>query len=148
MKNKIKSTFVVPVSIGSPPTTYPLQLDLASSDILLASTLCGSHCPTSLGTTTNPYYDVSKPSAGFESINSNQTVWNTSSFQIFLLSPSSLSPVLNLFWNRDRDRFHSVTQPPPQLRPLPIPYPPAALPPHPTQSHAPPDLSFPLLENF
>lgn len=78
MKNKIKSTFVVPVSIGSPPTTYPLQLDLASSDILLASTLCGSHCPTSLGTTTNPYYDVSKPSAGFESINSNQTVWNTS----------------------------------------------------------------------
>lgn len=66
------------MSIGSPPTTYPLQLDLASSDILLASTLCGSHCPTSLGTTTNPYYDVSKHSAGFESIDSNQTVWNTS----------------------------------------------------------------------
>ncbi|WVO24667.1 uncharacterized protein IAS62_006037 [Cryptococcus decagattii] len=69
-----QNTFVVPVSIGSPPTTYPLQLDLASSDILLASTLCGSHCPTSLGTTSNPYYDVSKTSAGFESINSNQTV--------------------------------------------------------------------------
>lgn len=68
----------MPVSIGSPPTTYPLQLDLASSDILLASTLCGSHCPTSLGTATNPYYDVSKTSAGFESINSNQTLWNTS----------------------------------------------------------------------
>ncbi|KIR71644.1 peptidase [Cryptococcus deuterogattii CA1014] len=73
-----QNTFVVPVSIGSPPTTYPLQLDLASSDILLASTLCGSHCPTSLGTTSNPYYDVSKTSAGFESINSNRTGWNTS----------------------------------------------------------------------
>lgn len=68
----------MPVSIGSPPTTYPLQLDLASSDILLASTLCGSHCPRSLGTTSNPYYDVSKTSAGFESINSNQTMWITS----------------------------------------------------------------------
>lgn len=78
MGKKNESTFVVPVSIGSPPTTYPLQLDLASSDILLASTLCGSHCPTSLGTTSNPYYDVSKTSAGFESINSNRTGWNTS----------------------------------------------------------------------
>ncbi|WVR09578.1 hypothetical protein IAU60_006648 [Kwoniella sp. DSM 27419] len=72
-------TFVVPVSIGIPGVTYPLQLDLASSDLLLASTLCtDSSCPKSLGPSTNPYYDVSRHSAGLQEVNSNTTGWNTS----------------------------------------------------------------------
>ncbi|WWD19810.1 hypothetical protein CI109_104274 [Kwoniella shandongensis] len=73
------NTFVVPITIGSPPTTYPLQLDLASSDLLLASTLCtSSTCPASLGTSTNPYYDVSRKSNGLVEVNANQTRWNSS----------------------------------------------------------------------
>jgi len=71
-------TFIVPVSIGSPPVTYPLQLDLGSSDLLVASTLCGKNCPTSLGPTINPYYDASKQSAGFVAVNGNVTAWDTS----------------------------------------------------------------------
>lgn len=68
-------------------------------------------------------------------------------FQTFPLSPSSLSPVLTPLWKRfHRDRFRWVPQR--RRRLLPILYPPAALPPHPTQSHAPPDLSSPLLGNF
>ncbi|WRT70057.1 uncharacterized protein IL334_007051 [Kwoniella shivajii] len=74
-----QNTFVVPVSIGSPPSTYPLQLDLASSDLLVASTLCStSSCPASLGPNVNAYYDVSKGSSGFQEVNDNQTYWNTS----------------------------------------------------------------------
>ncbi|WVQ84527.1 hypothetical protein IAT38_006681 [Cryptococcus sp. DSM 104549] len=73
-----QNTFVVPIAIGSPPVTYPLQLDLASSDLLLASTLCGANCPASGGTSVNPYYDVSRSSAGFEPVNSNATAWNSS----------------------------------------------------------------------
>ncbi|WWC64777.1 uncharacterized protein I303_107389 [Kwoniella dejecticola CBS 10117] len=74
-----QNTFVVPVSIGSPPSIYPLQLDLASSDLLVASTLCSStSCPTSLGPSVNAYYDVSKGSAGFEAVNGNKTYWNSS----------------------------------------------------------------------
>ncbi|WVN90906.1 uncharacterized protein L203_106151 [Cryptococcus depauperatus CBS 7841] len=73
-----QNTFIVPVSIGLPPVTYPLQLDLGSSDILLASTLCGLKCPESGGSSVNPYYDVSKQSASFQQVNSNQTYWNTS----------------------------------------------------------------------
>ncbi|KAK8853383.1 hypothetical protein IAR55_004087 [Kwoniella newhampshirensis] len=73
------NTFVVPITIGSPPTTYPLQLDLASSDLLLASTLCTpSSCPASLGTATNPYYDVSRRSEGLVEVNANRTRWNSS----------------------------------------------------------------------
>ncbi|WVQ94868.1 hypothetical protein IAU59_001952 [Kwoniella sp. CBS 9459] len=72
------NTFVVPISIGSPPVTYPLQLDLASSDLLLASTLCGDSCPGSKGVAVNPYYDNSKRSGGFGEINANQSLWNTS----------------------------------------------------------------------
>ncbi|ODN94825.1 peptidase [Cryptococcus wingfieldii CBS 7118] len=72
-----ENTFIVPVSIGSPPTTYPLQLDLASSDLLLASSLCtSSSCPSS--SSTNPYYDVAKSQAGWEEVNGNGTLWNTS----------------------------------------------------------------------
>ncbi|WVQ74338.1 hypothetical protein IAR50_003937 [Cryptococcus sp. DSM 104548] len=72
-----KNTFIVPVSIGSPPTTFPLQLDLASADILLASSLCkSSTCPSS--SSANPYYDVAKSQAGWEEVNGNGTLWNTS----------------------------------------------------------------------
>ncbi|WWC91888.1 uncharacterized protein L201_006837 [Kwoniella dendrophila CBS 6074] len=74
-----QNTFVVPVSIGSPPSIYPLQLDLASSDLLVASTLCTTNsCPTSLGPNVNAYYDISKGSTGFEAVNGNQTYWNSS----------------------------------------------------------------------
>ncbi|WWC72185.1 uncharacterized protein I206_106145 [Kwoniella pini CBS 10737] len=74
-----QNTYVVPVSIGSPASIYPLQLDLASSDLLVASTLCTTTtCPTSLGPTVNAYYDVSKGSSGFEVVNGNKTYWNSS----------------------------------------------------------------------
>ncbi|WWC95195.1 hypothetical protein V866_002051 [Kwoniella sp. B9012] len=74
-----QNTFVVPVSIGSPPSVYPLQLDLASSDLLVASTLCTStSCPVSLGPNVNAYYDVSKGSSGFEEVDGNRTYWNSS----------------------------------------------------------------------
>jgi hypothetical protein len=72
------STYVVPVLVGSPAVGYPLQLDLGSSDLLLASTLCGDHCPTSLGPTVNPYYDVSKLSTTFGEVDANRTAWNVS----------------------------------------------------------------------
>jgi hypothetical protein len=35
-------SYSIPLEIGSPPRTYYLQLDTASSDVLLASTLCSS----------------------------------------------------------------------------------------------------------
>lgn len=72
------STYIVTISIGSPLTNYPLQLDLASSDILLASTLCGKSCPPSKGTVINPYYDVMEASSGFIEVNGNETSWNAS----------------------------------------------------------------------
>jgi hypothetical protein len=71
------STYTIPLTLGSPPIIYPLQLDIASSDILLASTLCGSNCPASLGTSVNPYYDVSRASASFGEVNQNGTRWET-----------------------------------------------------------------------
>jgi hypothetical protein len=71
------STYTIPLTLGSPPVIYPLQLDIASSDILLASTLCGSNCPASLGTSVNPYYDVSRASASFGEVNQNGTRWET-----------------------------------------------------------------------
>ncbi|GFZ51006.1 hypothetical protein JCM24511_08764 [Saitozyma sp. JCM 24511] len=71
------STYTIPLTLGSPPVIYPLQLDIASSDILLASTLCGSSCPASLGTSVNPYYDVSRASATFGEVNQNGTRWET-----------------------------------------------------------------------
>lgn len=74
----VDSTYVIPISIGSPPTSYPLQLDLGSSDILLASTLCGKSCPASLGAADNPYYDVSRTSSTFIEVDGNQTSWNAS----------------------------------------------------------------------
>ena len=70
------STYIIPVSIGTPPVTYPLQLDLGSSDLLLASTLCGANCPSSLGSNDNPYYDPSK-SGSFGSVNGNSTDWQS-----------------------------------------------------------------------
>ena len=73
-----KSTYVVPVIFGSPPAAYPLQLDLGSSDLLLASTLCGEKCPQSDGNSINPYYDAQRRSASFEAVNGNQTWWNVS----------------------------------------------------------------------
>ncbi|ORY31663.1 aspartic peptidase domain-containing protein [Naematelia encephala] len=71
----LENTYILPLAIGSPPVSYPLQLDLGSSDLLLASTLCGSACPTSLGPRSNPYYDVTKASTGFMPVNGNQTAW-------------------------------------------------------------------------
>lgn len=69
------NTYVLPVSLGTPPVVYPLQLDLGSSDLLLASTLCGDSCPESKGPSTNPYYDVSVQSSSFTPINANHTAW-------------------------------------------------------------------------
>ena len=69
-------TYIVPVTLGT--TTYPLQLDFASSDLLLASTACGSDCPKSLGGTTNPYLDVSAHSATFQTVNENSTAFEVS----------------------------------------------------------------------
>lgn len=74
----IGSTYVVPILVGSPAVGYPLQFDLGSSDLLLASTLCGDNCPTSLGPTINPYYDTTKSSSTFHQINGNDTKWNVS----------------------------------------------------------------------
>ena len=64
------------MDIGSPPTTFPLQLDIASSDLLLASTLCSNGCPSS--GSNYPFYDAKKQSATFGSVNGNTTLWKSS----------------------------------------------------------------------
>ncbi|WOO80999.1 Aspartic-type endopeptidase ctsD [Vanrija pseudolonga] len=66
-----QSTYVVPIAFGNPPVAYPLQLDTGSSDLLLASTLCGSNCPSA--GQANPYYDASHHSSSFVSVNGNGT---------------------------------------------------------------------------
>jgi hypothetical protein len=71
------STYILPISLGSPAITYPLQLDLGSSDLLIASTLCGDDCPKSLGPSVNPYYDTSRSSSTFLPVNGNQTIWHS-----------------------------------------------------------------------
>ena len=39
--------YIMPLTIGDPPMSYPLQIDLASSDILLATTQCtDAGCPS------------------------------------------------------------------------------------------------------
>lgn len=67
------STYVVPVGIGSPSRAYPLQLDTASADLLIASTKCGKECPAP--TKENPYYDMM--SSDFKEVNGNSTYWRT-----------------------------------------------------------------------
>lgn len=67
------STYVVPVGIGSPSRAYPLQLDTASADLLIASTRCGKECPAP--TKENPYYDMM--SSDFKEVNGNATYWRT-----------------------------------------------------------------------
>ncbi|KAL1410880.1 hypothetical protein Q8F55_001823 [Vanrija albida] len=66
-----QSTYVVPIAFGNPPVAFPLQLDTGSSDLLLASTACGSNCPSS--GQNNPYYDASHHSSSFVSVNGNGT---------------------------------------------------------------------------
>ncbi|EIW72183.1 hypothetical protein TREMEDRAFT_24726 [Tremella mesenterica DSM 1558] len=70
-----QDTYILPVSIGSSPTTYPVQLDLGSSDLLLASTLCSNTnvCPAPAAA--YPFYDVKKYSSTYQTLGGNSTTW-------------------------------------------------------------------------
>ncbi|KAL7410223.1 aspartic peptidase domain-containing protein [Mrakia frigida] len=88
--DRVGGSYSVPVEVGTPPRTYYLQLDTASSDLLLASSLCSSAAcrllasntpiqglhPSELSST--PYVSLYNPSAStsFEEVNSNQTVYS------------------------------------------------------------------------
>ncbi|KAL7424438.1 hypothetical protein Q5752_000121 [Cryptotrichosporon argae] len=64
-------TYIVPVTVGMPASTYPLQLDLGSTDLLLASSLCGSSCPSP--SADNPFYAYS---TSFQAVDGNRTSWS------------------------------------------------------------------------
>lgn len=88
-------SYSVPIEVGNPPATYYVQLDTASSDLVLASTLClsSSACRALLSTRldstvlqeaanpSTPYVELYNPdsSLSFTSVNGNASVW-TSSF--------------------------------------------------------------------
>ncbi|KAJ9118315.1 hypothetical protein QFC22_004226 [Naganishia vaughanmartiniae] len=67
------NVYIVNLTLGTPPTTYPFQLDTASSDLLIASSLCtSSSCPDLAST---PRY-YSGRSSSYSSVNSNTTGFN------------------------------------------------------------------------
>ncbi|KAJ9099929.1 hypothetical protein QFC21_003934 [Naganishia friedmannii] len=67
------NVYIVNLTLGTPPITYPFQLDTASSDLLIASSLCTStSCPDLAST---PRYNPGR-SSSFSSINSNTTGFN------------------------------------------------------------------------
>ncbi len=68
------SIYILDLPIGTPPISYPVQLDLASSDLLLITTLCtSSSCPHR--STSLPSYYPGRSST-FTSLNSNNTLFN------------------------------------------------------------------------
>lgn len=70
----LNSIITIPIQIGNPPIIYSLQLDTASSDLLLASSLCTpSSCPNSPDP--NELYHPGR-SNSFQSINNNGTGFN------------------------------------------------------------------------
>lgn len=71
-----RSTYVIHLELGTPPRRYPFQLDLASSDLLVASSLCTKDsCPDVRNEQETPVY-IPGRSASFEAINSNATTFN------------------------------------------------------------------------
>ncbi|KAJ9126467.1 hypothetical protein QFC24_002210 [Naganishia onofrii] len=68
------NVYIVNLTLGNPPTTYPFQLDTASSDLLVASSLCTSSSCPDLGSTT-PLYHPGR-SSSFSSVNRNTTGFN------------------------------------------------------------------------
>lgn len=71
-----RSVYIIHLELGQPPVRYPFQLDLASSDLVIASTLCtSSSCPDVKASSTTPLYHPGR-STSFEAINGNSTRFN------------------------------------------------------------------------
>ncbi|KAJ9105093.1 hypothetical protein QFC20_004379 [Naganishia adeliensis] len=68
--------YIIHLELGTPPKRYPFQLDLASSDLLIASSLCtGDSCPDVKDSDETPVY-IPGQSGSFEAINGNTTTFN------------------------------------------------------------------------
>lgn len=71
-----RSIYIIHLELGTPPKRYPFQLDLASSDLLIASSLCtGDSCPDVKNSDETPVY-IPGQSGSFEAINGNTTAFN------------------------------------------------------------------------
>lgn len=71
-----RSIYIIHLELGTPPKRYPFQLDLASSDLLIASSLCtGDTCPDVKDSRETPLY-VPGQSRSFEPIDNNGTTFN------------------------------------------------------------------------
>ncbi|GHJ89648.1 hypothetical protein NliqN6_6050 [Naganishia liquefaciens] len=76
LSNGNSDTYIIHLEVGNPPNSYPFQLDTASADLLIASSLCtSSSCPDVKSTSDTPLYTPGR-STSFDSVNANGTTFN------------------------------------------------------------------------
>lgn len=102
--------YILDVAVGNPPQMYPLQLDLASADLVVASSACTANSCPRTPSDRSTLYQAGR-SSSFGVVNGNETIFNLTfadgSYAAGFLATETLTlPVVSVDGNASTSRLH------------------------------------------